>query len=258
MTEAAPHPLDPHPQVLIAYREMGVCNPLSLKTLDRVLSEARLRPGVRTLDLGCGNAVVSRHLASHHRLEVEALERSPAVCAIARARLAGLGAPGSVTLHQGASADWLPGQAPFELIVALGVSAVVAAPPDPPRVLAALRPHVAPGGWLLWGDPFLRREPSDQFRAMLMGPYAAYLSNADNVAAGEGAGFTCVYAAASTEQDWDAYTWAINAAVERWAAADPGHPERDAVRTRARFMRAAYLAEGREVLGFGLYLFRAD
>lgn len=249
-------PFDPHLQVLIAYAEMGVCNPLSLATLDKVLGEARLTPGVRTLDLGCGNATVSVHLAERHGLTVDALERSPAICALARERIARLRGPGTVTLHQALSTDFLPTQAPFELIVALGVSAVVTGAPEPARVFAALKPHVAPGGWLLWGDPYLRRELSEQMRT-LMGPYAAYLSNVDNVAAGEGVGLTCVFAAASTEQDWDDYSWTINAVVERWLAANPMHPEADGVRARARFLRAAYLAEGREALGFGLYLFRA-
>lgn len=253
---AAANPLDPHRQVLIAYAEMGVCNPLSLATLDRVLDQARLPRGARTLDLGCGNAAVAIHLAERHGLDVEALERSPAVCAIADERLQSLQGSATVRLHQAASADFLPGQAPFDLIVAIGASAVVEGSPEPGKVLAALRPHLKPGGWLLWGDPFLRREPSAQLTAM-MGPYAAYLSNADNVAAGEGAGLSCRYAMASTEQDWDDYSWSSNAAVDRWLEAHPDDPEAAAVRMRARFLRTAYLVEGRETLGFGLYLFRA-
>lgn len=249
-------PLDPHKQVLIAYAEMGVCNPLSLAALDRVLDQARLPRGARTLDLGCGNAAVSIHLAERHGLSVEALERSPAVCALARERLGTLQGAGTVTLHQAASADFLPAQAPFDLIVALGASSVVPGPPEPGKVLATLRPHVKPGGWLLWGDPFLRREPSAQL-TMMLGPYAAYLSNADNVAAGESAGFRCRYAAVSPEQDWDDYYWAINAAVERWTEADPSDPDIEDVRMRARIMRTIHLMEGRETLGFGLYLFRA-
>lgn len=252
----AASPLDPHKQVLIAYAEMGVCNPLSLATIDRVLDQARLPRGARTLDLGCGNGAVSVHLAERHGLDVEALERSPAVCAIAGERIATLQGPSRVILHQAASADFLPTQAPFDLVVALGVSGVVSGPPEPAKVLATLRPHVKPGGWLLWGDPFLRREPSPQLKAMF-GPYGAYLSDIDNIAAGESAGFRCWYAAVSTAQDWDGYYWAINVAVERWAEANPLDPDIEDVRMRARIMRTIHLMEGRDALGFGLYLFRA-
>ncbi len=248
--------LDPHPSVLIAYREMEFCNPLSPALLDRVLETARLAKGASALDLGCGNAAMSIHLAEKHALNVEAIERSPAVTAIAEARLQGRGAPGAVRLHQTTSRDFLSGGAQFDLIVCAGASGVVEGSPEPAAILAALRPHVKPGGFLLWADPFWKREPDPMFVAML-GGLAAYKSHAENIAAGEAAGLTPYYAGVSPDQDWDDYTWRMTAAIEHWLAEHPDDPGAASVRQRGAFLRMAYIAQGRDTLGFGVYLFRA-
>ena len=248
--------LDPHKAVLIAYREMDFCNPLSPGLLDRVLAVAALKPGLETLDLGCGNAAMSIHLAETHGCRVEAIERSPAVAAIAAERLTGRGAPGEVRLHNVASRDFLEGGRQFDLLVAVGASGVVESAPEPATIFKALAPHVRSGGYLLWADPFWKREPDPMFVAML-GNLAAYKSHAENIAAGEAAGLVPYYAAVSPDQDWDEYAWRMAAAMEHWLAAHPDDPEAASVRQRGAFMRAAYIAQGRDSMGFGVYLFRA-
>jgi SAM-dependent methyltransferase len=248
--------LDPHKAVLIAYRELEFCNPLSASVLDQTLAVARLAPGAATLDLGCGNAAMSIHLAETHGFQVDAIERSPAMAAIATERLAGRGAPGAVRLHNIASRDFLDGGPVFDLIVCTGASGVVEGPPEPAAVMAALKPHLKPGGFLLWGDGYWKRDPDPMFVAML-GNLAAYKTHAENIAAGEAAGLVPYYAITSPDQDWDDFSWRMTAAVEHWLAAHPDDPDAASVRQRGAVMRAAYVAQGRDTLGFGLYLFRA-
>jgi SAM-dependent methyltransferase len=247
--------LDPHKAVLIAYPKLDFCNPLSPGLLDRVLATAALEPGAQALDLGCGNAAMSIHLAETYGLKVDAIERSPAMAAIAAQRLQGRGGHGEVRLHNIASRDFLEAGRRFDLIVAAGASGIVEGAPEPAAVLAALRPHVRPGGFLLWADPFWKREPDPMFVAML-GALAAYKSHAENIAAGETAGLIPYYAAVSPDQDWDEFTWRMAAAIEHWLAEHPDDPDAASVRQRGAFLRAAYIAQGRDTMGFGLYLFR--
>jgi SAM-dependent methyltransferase len=248
--------LDPHKAVLISYQAMDFCNPLSVALLDRVVTLAAIAPGAQALDLGCGNAAMALYLAENHGLKVDAIERSPAVAAIARARLQGRGDPGQVTLHNVSSRDFLDDGKTFDLVLAAGASGVVEGPPEPAAILKTLRAHVRPGGYLLWADPFWKREPDPMFLAML-GALAAYKTHAENIAAGEAAGLIPYYAGVSTDQDWDDYTWRMASAIERWLAENPGDADAESVRQRGAFMRAAYLAQGRDSMGFGVYLFRA-
>jgi hypothetical protein len=91
----------------------------------------------------------------------------------------------------------------------------------------------------------------------MMGNLAAYKHHAENIAAGEAAGLVTYYAATSPQEDWDDFTWRMTASTEHWLAAHPDDPDAAAVRQRSALLRAIYLAQGRDTLGFGLYLFRA-
>lgn len=240
---------DPHKAVLVAYEIMGFCNPVWPSTLDRVLAWARLKPGQRVLDVGCGNAAMARHLARNYGVSVDAVERSAAVAEIARRRLEG--APG-VTIHNLDSND-LPKAEPYDLVLSVGASGVVR-PPEPEAVMKAVSPHVRPGGLLLWADPFWKAEPDPAFAAWVA-PYACYKSHAGNIEAGHRAGLEIAYAIETSQQEWDDCAMGMWAAARAWLADNPGHPEAEGVRERAVMQRDAYLNHGRACLGFGLYLF---
>ena len=53
------------------------------------------------------------------------------------------------------------------------------------------------------------------------------------------------------------FSWRMTAAVEHWLSEHPDDADAASVRQRSAFMRASYVAYGRDTLGFGLYLFRA-
>lgn len=244
---------DQHRSVLIAYEAMEFCNPLSAETLDRVLAWARLEPGMRVLDLGCGNAAMSKHLAQTYGLTIDAVERSQAMTRIAQGRLEGVE---GVTLHNVESRDFLSTARPYDLVLSVGASGVVDGPPEPQAVMEALKPYVKPGGLILWADPYWKADPDPQFVAML-GPWAAYKTHVGNIEAGQKAGLRLIYAGASSQAEWDDYAYSMFAAAQNWLDDNPNHPEAADVHARAEMVLAAYMTYGRDTLGFGLYLFRA-
>lgn len=246
---------DPHKSVQIAYAAMDFCNPWSAQTLDRALRWAPLTPGVRTLDLGCGNAAVSVHLAEHHGLAVDALERSQAVSAIARQRLEGRGAPGSVTLHTTEAREFLKDAEPYDFLVAAGAGGIVQGPPEPQAILETLKGYVRPGGFILWADPYWKADPDPAFAAMLA-PYGLYKSHVGNIEAGEAAGLELWYAGMSPDHESDDCMYSMYAAAQAWLAENPDAPDAADVRMRAQLQRLSYQTFGRATLGFGQYLFR--
>jgi len=109
---------------------------------------------------------------------------------------------------------------------------------------------------LLWGESHWRRDPSDMMR-LLLGPTAAvYGSHAEYVRAGEAAGLLPLYAVAASEHEWDEYTWRYTTAIETHLRDHPDDPDAAELHNRAQGWRALYLHEGRDTMGFGLYLFR--
>jgi SAM-dependent methyltransferase len=230
-------------------------SPVTPAMLDRVLVLAGLKPGATVFDLGCGHAGMSLHMAERHGVHVQAVERSPIMAALAAERLAGRGAPGSVTLHTCLSTEFLERAGDCDLLVGVG-ALQLAAGAEPSEMLAGLARHVRPGGTLLWGESIWLKEPGD-FLRHLLGPTALlYRSHAESVGAGEKAGLLPIYATTSPDQDWDEYAWRYSTAVEDHLAAHPDDPDAEALRTRVQQWRALYLHQARGVLGFGLYLFR--
>ena len=237
----------------ISYATHHFCNPLSPQTLDRTLAFAALKPGDSAVDLGCGNGLLSLHLAERLGLHVEAVDIAPAMLALARERMGDRGAPGTVTLREASADAVLDEGRRWSMVVATGSWGLVPGKPDPERILARLAEAAAPGGYVLWGDPFLKKPPEMRMAMLLQA--ADYRPHAEYVAIGEAAGLEAVYAAVSTDQDFDEYAWRIHANVQAWAKANPDHPNRDAVLGRAVMLRTLHLEEGRDTLGFGLYLF---
>ena len=223
----------------VAYARMGVCNPVSASALEAMLDRTDLRPGDRAAELGCGNGAAAGLLAARG-LAVEAFERDPVRAAIARDRSQG------VTVREG-EADVLAAEgAPWRLLAALGSTGL--------GNFTRLAAWLEPGGWLLWGDLFWKGEPDPALNAVMGRP--DYATDAGWRARGQAAGLELVAARISPDEDWAAYTGALEAAVAGWAAETPHHPDRERVQQRAALLLDYWRSAGREALGFGLYLFR--
>jgi ubiquinone/menaquinone biosynthesis C-methylase UbiE len=240
---------------LVAHSSHHFSSPVSAETLDRVLALSGIERGWGAVDLGCGPGAMALHLADRYGAEVLAVDRSATMLDLARERAAESPAGKHLRFQQAESADWLKTAEPCDLLMAVGAGMLVPDATDNAAQFTALAKAVRPGGRLLWGETFWKKPPSDMFKAGL-GPVAQlYASHAQYVAAGEAAGLTPLYAAVSSDQDWDEYAWRYSTAVETYAAERPDDPEAQAMRARIQGWRRLYLAEGRAVMGFGLYLF---
>lgn len=247
--------MDPLKLSLVGHSSHHFSSPVSPEMLDRVLALSGVERDWRVADLGCGPGAMALHLAEHYGVKVEAVDRSAIMLDLARGRAAARPAGQRLVFRQAESAEWLQTAEPCDLLMVVGAGALVPGAADNAAQLGALAAAVRPGGRLLWGETFWKRPPSDLFRAAV-GPVARlYAPHADYVAAGEAAGLTPLYAAVSSDQDWDEYAWRYSTAVETYAAGNPDDPEAQAMRQRIAGWRRMYLAEGREVMGFGLYLF---
>ena len=234
------------------HRRLHFGNPVSVDVLDRVLALADLEPGSRCADLGAGNAAMACHLAERYGLVVDAVERSPGMVALARDRLAQHPAGERVTLHEASAEAFLGERSGYALIVVMGAAGVAPGASGLPETVAWLRERLRPRGLVLYGDPFLRPDASEALRAVM----PAATGFADTIRAAESAGMTTVYATESPQQDWDDYAWRLAASLEDHAHDSPADPHLSSIAAQVGRMRELYLAEAREAVGFGMYLFR--
>jgi len=134
-----------------------------LATLGRALSPA---PGSSVLDLACGTGELLCTWARDLRLTGTGVDLSTVFIASARARAAELGVADRVTFVHGDASGYVASQ-PAGIASCLGATWIGGGAAG---TVALLRRSLAPGGMMLIGEPYWRREPPDQ--ATVEGCYA--------------------------------------------------------------------------------------
>ena len=113
-----------------------------------------------------------------------------------------------------------------------------------------------PDGWVIVGEPYWLREPSDEHLRACGLTRDAFGSHAENVEAGQRRGLDLVHTLVSSSDDWDRYEglqWYATADYARTNREDADLPE---LLERVAKAKSAYLRWGRDVLGWAIYVFR--
>lgn len=213
----------------------------------------RLPAGGRAVDIACGKGEVALRVAEAYAVSVTGVDLSPYAVRDAQARARGRRLKGEVDFVLGEGADHAVPAGSLDLALCMGASWVFGGHAGTLRALGAM---VREGGLVLVGEPFWRREPSDAYLRASETARDAFRDHAGNVAAGAEAGLVPLYAAVSSEDDWDRYEGLQWQAAERYARERPDDPDVPELLAASRRHRDAYLAEGRDALGWALYLFQ--
>ena len=236
----------------IAHRDHVYCNPISPEKMDRVLGLANLREGARVLDVGCGKGELLVRTAELYGASAVGVDSNPEYLREARARAATRAPHRTIELHEMEFGSFPASDASFDLAACIGSTHACG---GYRTTLEALERLVRPGGHVLVGEGYWKREPSAAYLEGLRALREELTDHVGNVRAGIEAGLTPMYAAASNQDEWDHYEGLYARAVERFLSEHPEDPDREAMALRIRDWRRLYLESGRDTLGFGLYLF---
>ncbi|HEX3218784.1 MAG TPA: class I SAM-dependent methyltransferase [Candidatus Limnocylindria bacterium] len=237
----------------IAHGEMVLWNPFSTAALSEAIEELRLSRGARVLDLGCGRGEALRRVVERYDAHGVGVDLSP--FAIAQARAASMELRhGTLELLEADALDYRPDE-PFDVVMALGPGWEH---DSFQALLRQLYGLVSPAGLLLLADGYWRREPTLEYLSLLGASRQEMGTHAEHVREAIDLGLMPLWAATASTRDWDRYEWRYLGNVERWAGEHPADPQHDEFLARARAGRDRYLAGGRELLGFGIYLFRVS
>ena len=241
----------------ITHKEHLQCNPLSSERLDELIALLELAPGNRVLEMAMGKGELITRLAAEYGVEGVAVDLSPYCVQDTEAKLAWRAPGAPVTVLEMDGADYgkppMDPPAPFDLAVCLGASWIF----DGLRgTLAALAEMVRPGGLILVGEPYWRREPPAPFLEAEGYEADTFSNHYGNVQIGEELGLGLEYAITSTLAEWDRYEGLQWHAAAAYARANPDDPDLPELRERIERARETYLRWGRDTLGWGVYLFR--
>ncbi|MCE9619522.1 MAG: class I SAM-dependent methyltransferase [Planctomycetes bacterium] len=249
--------MDPLKFTTIGHGGMAICNPLGEAALRDALDAIVSRlptVGARAIDVGCGKAELLLRLMERRKIAAIGVDINPAFLAEARAQAKLRGC--ALELRQHSYAEFLahrnPGDALFDAVLCIGASHAVGSPREAPAILAKL---LKPGGSLLLGEGYWRREPDREYLSALGAARDNFADHAGNQRLGAEAGLKCVHAVETSVEDFNRYESNYGGAIDAYVAAHPEDPDGPAMADRIKSWREAYMRWGRDTLGFGLYLF---
>jgi SAM-dependent methyltransferase len=238
----------------VTHREHAVCNPTSAEKLGHLVELLRLPAGAPVVDIACGKGEFLIRLAEAYGANCLGIELSPFYVAEARKRLEVRAPEAEVTFREMDGADFKP-EEPHSFTVAscLGASWIYGGHAG---TLDALTGMVAPGGWVVTGEPFWLKEPCEEYLEVLGLPKEAFGTHIGNVEVGEKRGLTLVHTLVSSGDDWDRYQGLQWSASDEHARSCPDDPDLPELMRRVGGEKLAYLRWGRDTIGWAIYVFR--
>jgi trans-aconitate methyltransferase len=246
--------LDSDDFTAIAHEGLAFMNPLAEEDVEEMIEALELEPGAHVLDLGCGKAeILLRIVERYPDVRATGLDKSAAVLAEARRQSETRVPESKVVLLEEDVREYAPEPGAFDLVVSTGG---VSFRGGVGGTLAVLSGYVASGGKLLFGEGYWREEPTAEYLVALGAAREELKDYEGTIEAAVEAGLDLKRAVTSSVDDWDAYedAWARNG--ERYAEKHEGEEGVAELREWIANGRARYgELGGREILGFGLFLF---
>ena len=238
----------------IAEGSRRLLNPFNERKLDLVGEICRLRPGHRVLDLACGKGELLARWSRQHGITGTGVDLSPVFLAAARERATELDVADRLTFEAGDAGAYRPEPGGYDLVSCIGATWIG---DGLLGTLKLMRPALAPGGFLVVGEPFWHETPpAAAYQAIGVRPdeFADLVGTLDRFTE---AGCELVEMVLGDLDDWDRYAAAQWLTVSDHLAAHPDTPDADELRTWSTDARRTYLAHTRRYLGWGVFILRA-
>ncbi len=238
----------------ITHRHHIICNPTSREKLERLVELLQLPAGAAVVDIASGKGEFLVRLAETYGVSGLGIDISPHCIHDARARLKARVPQSAVIFREMDGAAFVP-DAPqsFALASCIGASWVFGGHGE---TLDSLNGFVAPGGWVVVGDPFWLQEPAEEYLRASGEARASFATHAENAAAGEERGLELAYTLVSSKDDWDQYEGLQWYAVSEYARSHTDDPDLPEIAERVAKEKSVYLRWGRDTLGWAIYVFR--
>ena len=243
---------------LACYAGLVLINsPISPGRVDRLIKELSFDATQRVLDVGCGTGELLIRVAETHSVTGLGIDNDHDKIANAQATASRRLPAGAVEFRVQDAADLDSRDRPYDRALCVGSTHAFALGEGAyEHALAGLMRRVAPGGLILVGEPYWKQPATPEYLALLGDPVGIYRDHVENVLFAERKGLVPLYAAVSSDDEWDDFEWAHRRRYEENARLSPDTTQAQQDLERSRRWRDGYLRWGRSTMGFGFYVFR--
>ncbi|MGV9575174.1 SAM-dependent methyltransferase [Streptomyces sp. NPDC003509] len=239
----------------IRERSHRIHNPFTPGKLATLGQALHLAPGTRVLDLASGSGEMLCTWARDHGVTGTGVDISTVFTEEARARAAELGVADRVTFVHDDAVGYVADE-PVDLAACIGATWIGDGAAGTIELLAR---SLRPGGLMLIGEPYWRREVPDEetARACHAGSRADFRLLPDLVEQFGDLGYDVVEMVLADGDSWDRYQAAQWLNLRRWLDRNPGDELAAEVRAELTAEPARYTRYQREYLGWGVFALMA-
>jgi SAM-dependent methyltransferase len=239
----------------VGHADLRILNPTSAVKLDELIELLAASPETRVLDIACGKAEFLVRAVARWECTGVGVDLSPSFAADARERVSEAGQSSRIEIVEENGAHYDAEAASFDVVSCLGASWIWGGYPG---TLDALTRWARPGGLVISGEPYWKKQPDAAFcEAEGVAP-DSFGTHHENVQTAVAKGLGFLHAMVSSDDEWDRYEGYQWRAAERYAHAHREDPDASELLRQMRTQRDNYLHWGRDTLGWAIYLFMKD
>lgn len=236
----------------VFHRKQLIMNPMRSEKIDRLCRTLNLPQNGRVVDIGCGKGEFLHRLHALYNISGIGIDKSP-YCIEDCKRLKEEKAPEADIEYLLMDGKDYQSTEKFDLASCMGASWIWGGIKGS---LQALSDFTKPGGLVLLGEPYWRKEPDAEYLKLEEMKREDFHSHRENVLMGDDVGLTCVYTLASDVEDWDEYETPHWWAVSEYSDSNPDDPDLPEIWESIRKNRETYLKYGRDTMGWCIYIYR--
>lgn len=227
-------------------------NPTSADKIRLLGRRLGLGPESHVLDIASGRSGPALVLAQEYGCRVTCVERAPEFLASARERIREAELEDRIELVEADAATFELGS--YDAALCLGATFVYGGLVPTLERLRAAAPLLGVGEpyWRSWPLP-----PEPELDSDERTDEEDWLPLPETIERAESTGLRVVSFIASSADDWDRYESLHWQTLDRWLAANPGHPQAEEFRARGAAARERYLRWERAVMGWAIFVCRS-
>lgn len=239
----------------IAHENHAFYGPYDYTDITRLAGLADIE-GKRVLDIGCGNGEGLISICDLFNCTGTGVDISPFAIGKANELCQSEGPRNhdyAPTFIQADAKDFMKSVSECELALCIGSTGALGGYDS---AIDELLKVVVPGGHIILGEGFWRRDPAQEYLMLLGATVDEMTDHATNVSRAESKGLEYMFSIVSSDHEWDEYEGMYNHAVRSFVRNNPADTDAVEMIEKIRKWSNGYLRWGRDTLGFALYLFR--
>jgi len=230
------------------------CNPMSEEKFERFCNLLNLPRETRVLDIACGKGEALVRLAEKYDISGVGVDLSPFCINDCRKKHQERAPETDLKFIELDGAKYQPASGElFDVAMCVGASWIFE---DHAGTLRALKRMTRPGGLVIVGEPFWLKEPDAEYLETSKMTHDSFRLHAENVLQGEEMGLSCLYTLVSNKDDWDHYETLQWWAVGNYIQSHMYDPDNQELLEKTKIAKDIYLKWGRDIISWGVYIFR--